>query len=239
MKTKYQEIERRTTTYKVELRGEGDEAKKIVGVAAVFNQLSQDLGGFVEQIAPGAFDDSMDDADTRGLLNHDSSLMLGRNKTTMSLSVDDIGLRYEIEPPDTTVGRDTSELLERGDIDQSSFGFNIEKDHWDERDDGTIVRTILKVGRLWDVSPVTFPAYTQTDAAFRSLEAFNKANGTDIHLRSEESEESAGSLSVHKSKEIKRLSDDNETLRTDNESLRKDNESLRQAYDYVSSLVEK
>jgi len=175
-------IERRVTTLPVELRNKEGESPKIVGHGAVFNQLSHDLGGFREQIAPGAFDDVLRDPDTRGLLNHDSSLLLGRNLKTMTLSVDDVGLRYEIEPGNTTVGRDTVEHLERGDIDQSSFGFTVDADHWDERDDGTLIRTITKVGRLFDVSPVTFPAYPQAAAAVRSLEIFNREHSTEFRI---------------------------------------------------------
>jgi HK97 family phage prohead protease len=84
-------------------------------------------------------------------------------------------LVYEIDPPDTSAARDLLISIKRGDITQSSFGFSIAKggDKWgDDRSSGTLIRTVLKVGKLYDVSPVSFPAYPQTDAAQRSMQEF-------------------------------------------------------------------
>lgn len=148
-----------------------DDVKEVVGHASVFNSLSEDLGGFREMIAPGAFDDVLHD-DVRALFNHDPNMILARTKSgTLRLSVDEKGLQYRFDAPDTTAGRDLMVSLERGDIDQSSFGFRVDEDEWEERD-GEIVRTVLKFKRLFDVSPVTIPAYPDTDVAKREYRAF-------------------------------------------------------------------
>lgn len=165
------DIELRVTPHKVELRkdGEGEsEARKIVGYAAMFGTLSENLGGFREIIEPGAFDGRLED-DVRALFNHDRNHVLGRNGTTMALSVDAVGLRYEIDPPNTQAAHDLMELLARGDVDQSSFGFTVEQDEWIEDDEQRTIRKILKVRRLYDVSPVTYPAYPDTQVALRSM----------------------------------------------------------------------
>jgi hypothetical protein len=169
------DLERRnfsTGKLSVEERAES-QTNTIVGHAAVFNSRSQDLGGFVEQIATGAFDSVLED-DVRALFNHNQNFVLGRTVSkTLRLSVDEQGLRYEIDIPNTTVGKDLLESINRGDISQSSFGFIVGEDEWEKTDDGNL-RTITKVERLYDVSPVTYPAYPATDAAVRSMENWNK-----------------------------------------------------------------
>jgi len=146
---------------------EGTEQPKIVGYAAVFNQLSEDLGGFREKIAPGAFRKTIQEADIRALWNHDSNYVLGRNKSgTLKLEEDNHGLRIEITPPNTTWARDLITSIKRGDVDQMSFGFRAIKDRW-EVDDGQNIRTLLEVS-LFDVSPVTYPAYSQTAVSTRA-----------------------------------------------------------------------
>lgn len=177
-------IERRYTSGAVELRseGEGAEAKrKVRGYAAVYGKRSDNLGGdrykVFEIIEPGAFDDVLKD-DVRALFNHDANLILARSKAgsgTLSLGVDERGLWYEFEAPDTQAGRDLMVSLARGDVDQSSFAFSIGRDgqKWEEvTEDGKTVatRTIKKVSRLYDVSPVTYPAYPDATAALRSLD---------------------------------------------------------------------
>jgi len=167
-------VERRITTRKVELRaGDTEDSKKIVGYGAVFEAKSENLGGFREIIKRGAFDDVMQD-DVRGLFNHNNDIILGRRSSgTLALSIDDIGLRYEIDPPDTQLVRDmVLTPISRGDIDQSSFGFFVGEDTWEEDRDGLVTRTIIKVDQLLDVSPVTFAAYPDTEVALRKLNAF-------------------------------------------------------------------
>ena len=177
-------IERRTfSDDSIEFRAASDDSEaRIKGHAAVFNSLSEVMFGFREQIAPGAFDKVMDD-DVRVLFNHDSSALLGRTKAgTAAIGLDKNGLAYSVDVPDTQVGRDLVVSVERGDVTQSSFGFTIARkgDDWDEDENGVLIRTITKVGRLFDVSPVTFPAYTQTDVSKRSIENFY-ASLTEAH----------------------------------------------------------
>ena len=161
-------IERRTATEGVELREEGD-TLTAVGYAAVFEQTSQNLGGFVERVAPGAFRKTIQEADVRALFNHEADHLLGRKSSgTLRMMEDDKGLRYEIDLPNTTLGRDVGELLRRGDITGSSFGFRTIGDEWIETDDGYPLRRLTEVA-LRDVGPVTFPAYTQSEASLRSL----------------------------------------------------------------------
>jgi len=157
------------STLTVETR-EGKSRPTIVGHAAVFNSMSEELGGFREIIEPGAFDSVLTD-DVRALFNHDANYVLGRTKSnTLSLSVDELGLRYDITPPNTTYANDLIENLSLGNISQSSFGFTVDEDRWEENPDGTYVRYIMRIKRLYDVSPVTFPAYPETDVAKRELE---------------------------------------------------------------------
>ena len=152
-------------------------APKIYGHAAIFNSLSEDLGGFREQIAPGAFAKTLDSADIRALFNHDSNIVLGRNKSgTLRLKEDETGLAIEIDPPDTQAARDLIVSMKRGDISQMSFGFRIVKDKLEKRG-GEWVRTLLDVN-LFDVSPVTYPAYVMTDVSIRSIDAAMKSDIT-------------------------------------------------------------
>lgn len=154
-----------------EFRAEGDENRTITGYGALFNTLSENLGGFREQIAPGAFDGVLGD-DVRALFNHDPNLILARSPGTMKLAVDSTGLRYEFGVGQQSYALDLVESIGRGDITQSSFAFWVEEDSWDEDDDGRIIRTIQKIRRLYDVSPVTYPGYSDTSVAARSLDAF-------------------------------------------------------------------
>ncbi len=172
----------------------------IVGYAAVFYR-ADDPGteyrlyeDAYERIMPGAFDAAIRDGDVvRGLTNHDDSWLLGRSdQGTVRLSVDRVGLRYEIDPPDTQAGRDTVVLLERGDLDGSSFGFRIYggkrgRTAWIEeaRDGRQIsIREIHEV-ELVDVGPVTFPAYLATSAGVRSDETAAEARADYERWRAE------------------------------------------------------
>lgn len=145
------------------------------GHAAVFNQLSEDLGGFREQIAPGAFAEAIEKDDIRALFNHDANVILGRNRAgTLRLAEDTRGLAIEIDAPDTGLVRDmVLSPIERGDVSQMSFGFQVRPggQDWAKDDEGRVVRTVKRV-RLFDVSPVVFPAYPQTDVAVRALRGF-------------------------------------------------------------------
>lgn len=168
--------EREVRTICTELRAMPQDGKpsKICGHAANFNSMSQDLGGFTERIAPGAFKNSLLTDDVRALWNHDANIVLGRNKSgTLTLLEDSQGLYFEIDAPDTQLVRDmVIGPITRGDVSQCSFGFYTIADHWEEID-GQVIRTLLEV-ELLDVSPVTYPAYNSTDVAMRSAQQISK-----------------------------------------------------------------
>ena len=168
-----EKIERRSiNTAELRVDTESDHPK-IVGYSALFNSLSEDLGGFREKIAPGAFKKSIEAGDdVRALMNHDSNYVLGRNKSgTLLLTEDERGLKINVDPPDTQWARDLMTSMKRGDISQMSFGFRVLNDTW-ETINGEDIRTLNEV-ELFDVSVVTYPAYTQTSASVRSI--FNGA----------------------------------------------------------------
>lgn len=179
-----------------EVRAQQEDGKpaSISGYGAVFNSRSNDLGGFVEIIMPGAFDDVMQD-DVRALFNHDPMYVLGRNLSTMSLSIDETGLRYDIpEVPNTQTIRDlVIEPMKRGDVTQSSFSFRVAQggDKWYEDKEGQIVREIHKVSRLYDVSPVTYPAYEAATSTTRSLDEIKKKGENNQELTEERAAEQA------------------------------------------------
>lgn len=161
-------IERRTFLEPVEFRKQGD-TLTAAGYAYVFGKRSQNLGGFVEEVAPGFGKKSLQEQDVRALFNHDPNYLLGRmGAGTLRMEEDDTGGAYEIDLPDTTAGRDVARLLERQDIPGSSFGFRTVEDEWGETEQGFPLRT-LKQGSLRDVGPVVFPAYTDSTAALRCL----------------------------------------------------------------------
>lgn len=171
-----------TSPLEVRESQEDSQPSKIVGYAAKFNQWSSDLGGFVERIAPTAFDKA-DMSDVRGLIDHDPGRILGRTASgTLRLSVDDIGLRYEIDLPNTSYARDLMESMKRGDINQSSFAFRVnydnpEAEEWRFNDQtGVYERTINDFSGIYDVSPVTYPAYPSTESVVsqRSLDKFKQ-----------------------------------------------------------------
>jgi HK97 family phage prohead protease len=139
------------------------ESRTVRGHAAVYNEMSEDFGGWRERIAPGAFGD-LAGADIRALWDHDTGHVLGRTRSgTLRLSEDDRGLAVEIDMPDHASA--VMEAMRRGDVDQMSFGFYTRKDAW-EKIDGQAVRTLVDV-ELIEVSIVAIPAYPQTDAALR------------------------------------------------------------------------
>jgi hypothetical protein len=177
-------IERRLFNTEFRAIRSQDGPSQLVGYAAVFNQPSGDLGGFTEIIKPSAFTRTLAaGADVRALYNHDPNFILGRTtdggKTgTLSLSEDATGLKFVIDMPDTQVGRDLLVSVERRDITQNSFGFVVKQQTRSmvKGEDGTtrMVREIVDCD-LFDVSPVTYPAYPQTTLEARS--AFLFPNG--------------------------------------------------------------
>ena len=167
-------VERRFVT--VEFRA--DDEGIIEGYAAVFDQWSEDLGFFREKIRQGAFAKTIKEADIRALFNHDPNYVLGRNRAaTLELSEDDHGLEMRITPPDTSYANDLRESIDRGDIDQASFGFGTVRDLWDH-DAEPPERELIEL-RLYDVSVVTYPAYPQTSVSARTLGAMFVARVQD------------------------------------------------------------
>ena len=185
------ELERRAFEVK-ELRAvqaDGGPAK-IEGYAAVFNQLSENLGGFREKIQPGAFAETITVDDIRALFNHDPNYVLGRNTVgTLELEEDDHGLKIAITPPETQWARDLMESIRRGDVDQMSFGFQTITDNWATENE-EYVRTLIKV-RLFDVSPVTFPAYPQTTVSARDILKLKTEQENQADPDSDKSEEAS------------------------------------------------
>ncbi len=171
--------ERRTANEGVELREEGDTLTAI-GYAAIFDRLSGNLGGFLERIEPGTFRSTLKQADVTALFNHDPNHLLGRSSAgTLRLAEDDKGLRYEVDLPYTSLGRDVAELLRRRDLIGSSFGFRTISDEWGETEDGYPLRTLSEVA-LRDVGPVVYPAYSDTEASLRSLAEQRSLDLTDL-----------------------------------------------------------
>lgn len=149
---------------------EDDKQPRLAGYAAVFNQETRIAGLWNEKVAPGAFKKTIREADVRALWNHDTNIVLGRNKAkTLTLGEDDHGLKVEILPPDTQWGRDAVISIKRGDVSQMSIAFRIVKQLWEWPEDRTELprRTILEA-QLFEVSPVTFPAFEQTEIQARS-----------------------------------------------------------------------
>ena len=157
-----------------ELRVDDTLDGKIVGHASVFDSWSETLGGifpFKEIVRKGTFTETIKIDDIRALFNHDPNYVLGRNVAgTLELEEDDIGLRVVITPPDTSWANDLIKNLRRGDISQMSIGFIVLEDTWGTQD-GIDIREIKKV-QLFDVSIVTYPAYTQTDVGVRAMESY-------------------------------------------------------------------
>lgn len=151
-----------------ELRETPDQPAKGFGYFLRYNTETELWPGFREKIAPGALDDVLND-DVRVLVNHDSNLIVARTKAgTARLSQDADGGTIEWDFPDTTAGRDLKENMRLKLIDGMSFGFTIKGQDVEKHPDGTRTRTITKLGRLYDASPVVFPAYEASIAELRS-----------------------------------------------------------------------
>lgn len=171
-------MERRFTPasrHGIEIEERAEKTPKIRGYAAVFYDPEipgteyTPFEGFAERISATAFDRALrEQDDVRALVNHDANLLLGRSASgTLALSTDRTGLRYVVDPPDTQVGRDVLTSIKRGDMTGSSFAFLVDQQVWREMPDGLIVREIESV-RLFDVSPVTFPAYEASSTTVRT-----------------------------------------------------------------------
>lgn len=178
--------ERRFTRGLVEIRGESQRA--IGGYAAKFDRLSQNLGGFVEQINRSFFNKSQSDGwpDVLARYNHDDNMLLGTTAGgTLRLMLDDTGLVYEVDPP--THRADVVELIARGDVRQSSFAFMTYEDDWAMTENDFPLRTLIS-GQLRDVAPVNTPAYQDTSTGLRSLAVRFEADLSEVQKLAEEGE---------------------------------------------------
>ena len=137
--------------------------KIIEGYAVIFNSKSEDLGGFIELIDKEALNGVIEVSDVYALLNHKKDNgVLARSKFgkgTLKLEVDNKGLKYSFEVPNTSLGNDTYEMIKRGDINASSFAFTVAEDEWTKEND-KYIRKIKKINKLYDISPVYTPAYS-------------------------------------------------------------------------------
>ncbi|MBB3523091.1 HK97 family phage prohead protease [Rhizobium sp. BK456] len=175
------ELEKRIAQ-QIELRAD-DGTRTLTGYAAKFNIPTGIADYFVEQIAPGAFTETIK-GDVRCLFNHDSDNVLGRTTSgTLRLWEDEIGLRFEVDLPDTSLGRDIGKLVERRDISGCSFGFRAVKQTWDDTTHPP-GRTLEKV-EISEISIVTFPAYPDTSVGLRSLEAIRAEAREDERRKAE------------------------------------------------------
>ena len=155
---------------------ENGDTKTVTGYAALYNTRSVDLGGFEEVLEPGCFDSVMEtNPDVFALFNHDPDSILARSTSgTLKLSLDEKGLAYSFEMPDTTLGNDLSVLMKRGDIRGSSFAFVTGKAEFRSDDSGKSVRYISNIASLHDVAVVSTPAYPKAGAAIRSFKRWQK-----------------------------------------------------------------
>ena len=174
-----------TPEIRVHTEPKDDSIGTITGYAAIFDSLSEDLGGFRETIAPGTFKRALaEKQDVLGLIDHSASQIIGRTGSgTMTLQEDDKGLGYTIEVADTSAGRDILTSLRRKDVSASSFAFEVIEDRWYTKD-GEEIRELMDVN-LFDVSVVSQPAYKATvaKAAFRSLHARTRPNRERFRVR--------------------------------------------------------
>lgn len=175
------------TEFQVREAGEGA-APELVGYASVFNSesvISDWFSDWREEVSPGAFKKTIREGDIRALFNHDPNIVLGRNKAgTLELREDEHGLHTVIRPPDNEWGRPVMDAVRRGDVSGMSITFQVIKQQMEYPPKGTegMPKRTIKEARLMDVSPVTFPAFEQTEIAARA-EAIGKAIEEDVLLR--------------------------------------------------------
>ena len=175
---------------------EGNEtSRNISGYAIVFNSLSRDLGGFREIISPSAVtQDLLDNSDVVMNYAHDDNLILARSRNgegTLSLTLDERGLKFSFEMPDTSLGNQVLESIRRGDISSCSFAFtmNDEDEIWSRDEEGNEIRTIINITGLYDCAIVTHPAYEETEVSLRSIEKLNDINNMkkdNVELREDD-----------------------------------------------------
>lgn len=161
---------RRRLELPAELRAsESDGSRRLEGYAAVFDSETVIAELFREIVRPGAFRKTLQESDQVALWNHDTNYPLGRRSTgTLELEEDHHGLRARITLPETDWGRNAWESVQRGDVQGMSFGFDVIQDRWTRDRESLDLRELLEI-RLWEVSPVTFPAYEATEVEARAI----------------------------------------------------------------------
>lgn len=167
---------RNLTTNNVEIREDENGMKTLAGYAVKWEMKSVTMGWrrFKEQFKRGAFTESLTNDDQLALWSHDTSKVLGRTKNgTLRLFEDEIGLRFELDLLDTTLGDDAYKTIKRGDVDGVSFGFSMLKQEWDEADPDNVVRSIV-TAKLIEISPVAFPAYPDSQVSARSSDPYEQ-----------------------------------------------------------------
>ncbi len=159
-------MEKRIFNVETRVDSTDDGKDVVVGYASVYDSRSNNLGGFYEFVERGVFnEDLINSSDVRSLINHDPNLILARSTSgTLKLSADERGLKYEFEMPETSYGKDLAISMKRQDVNQSSFAFTVQEDDWSTDADGNNIRTIKKIGELFDISAVTYPAYSQAES---------------------------------------------------------------------------
>lgn len=184
------DAERRFLSVPVEIRA-GSDKNTIGGYAAKFvPAISQNLGGFKEQINPGAFNRSASQGwpDVQARYNHEDSMLIGSTGgNSLRLAVDNVGLQYEVDMLDDYMSQRIYKLVQRGDVRQSSFAFIADDDEWSTDDTGFPLRTLQQV-RLIDVAPVNAPAYLDTTAAVRSLAKYFSADPAEVRKMADANE---------------------------------------------------
>ena len=197
-------MEKEIRTLNTEFRAD-DENRTIEGVSIVFNQLSEDLGGFREKIVPEAVNGVIEESDIFLLYNHDRSKgYLARSrqgKGTLHIEVKDDGVHFNCKAPHTALADEVREHMIAGDLNQCSFAFVVAEDRWEKMGDGTYIRTILKFDRLFDMSLVDTPAYSQTSASCRSFDEFKEKEARELEEQKAKEEEEARLEEERKQKE--------------------------------------
>jgi hypothetical protein len=201
MSHKHTDTEKRSYSHAVELRAmtqEGEaHGRTLYGYAAVFNtraQIVDFIGGqfrkFEEEILPESIsDDIIRRSDCRALFNHNPDNLLARSKYgegTLRLWIDSRGLGYEFEAPQSRA--DIVEMVQRGDLDQNSFGFIVDMDVWSKTDTGDDLRSIKRIREVSDISLATYPAYVEAGAAIRSLQDMERAQATEYLMKARQRE---------------------------------------------------
>ena len=212
------------------------ESRNVDGYALLFNTTSRNLGGFVERIEPGAADGVIEASDIMAVLNHDPSRgILARSRFgvgSLTLSVDEKGLRYTFSAPHTALGDECLEYLRRGDITQSSFAFTVKEDSWEKQEDGTYIRTIKAFDRLYDVSPVFEPAYFGTEVKCRSFEDFKaEEERKEAEAKAEQERIEAEKREAEEAEKQAKLKEYYSQLRTEYEDALKKAEDMNKKVD--------